>query len=125
MILHGYVRATKDVDLLVDIAPENIRAVKDAMSRLPDNAVALMEDDEVGRYGVVRVADEFVVDLMARACSLDYADAIRIGVESVEVEGVMIPVASKELLIRTKQTVRPHDAADVAFLQRLLDSERE
>jgi hypothetical protein len=32
-------------------------------------------------------------------------------------------VASKRLLIRTKQTVRPSDAADVAYLQALIAEE--
>jgi hypothetical protein len=40
------------------------------MATLPDNAIALMSDDEVDRYGVVRVADEFVVDLMKSACGI-------------------------------------------------------
>jgi hypothetical protein len=124
VILHGYVRATKDVDLLVDLSPDNIRAVKAGMASLPDNAVSLMEDDEVERYGVVRVADEFVVDLMARACGLVYADALRLGIERMTVAGVEIPVASKRFLIRSKQTVRPHDAEDVAFLERLLEHDR-
>jgi hypothetical protein len=51
VILHGYVRATKDIDLLVDASTANIRAVKSALSSLPDNAASLMADDEVGRYG--------------------------------------------------------------------------
>ena len=124
VILHGYVRATKDIDLIVDASPENIRAVKAAMSTLPDNAAALMADDEVNRSGVVRVADEFVVDLMAEACGLDFA-ACEAGIEPVVVDGVEIPVAGKQLLVKTKQTIRPHDAADAAFLQRLLDREAE
>ncbi len=45
VILHGWVRATKDVDLLVDVSVPNIQALKRAMSVLPDNAVALIEDD--------------------------------------------------------------------------------
>jgi len=61
---------------------------------------------------------------MARACGLDYADALNIGVERMSLEGIEIPVASKQLLIRTKQTVRPHDAADVAFLERLLELDK-
>ena len=65
VILHGLVRTTKDVDLLVDPSPDNVRAIKRALAALPDNAAALMADDEVGRYEVVRVADEIVVDLMA------------------------------------------------------------
>jgi len=51
VILQGYVRATKDVDLLVDLSPENILAVKAGMASLPDNAVSLMENDEVERFG--------------------------------------------------------------------------
>ncbi len=39
------------------------------------------------------------------------------------VDGVPIPVARKELLIETKQTVRPSDAADVQFLKFRLAAE--
>lgn len=38
VILHGFVRSTKDVDLLVDASESNIQAVKRAMATLPDNA---------------------------------------------------------------------------------------
>lgn len=34
-----------------------------------------------------------------------------------EVEGVPIPVATKQMLIRMKDTVRPSDAADVQYLR--------
>jgi hypothetical protein len=33
------------------------------MAFLPDNAIALIADDEVEKYQVVRIADEIVVDL--------------------------------------------------------------
>jgi hypothetical protein len=117
MILHGFVRGTKDIDLLVDASPDNIQRLKRAMSVLPDNAIALIEDDEVERYQVVRVADEIVVDLMKMACGIDYRRAADGGIETKLVNDVPIPVARKELLIETKQTVRPSDAADVHFLR--------
>lgn len=123
VILHGFVRATKDVDLLVDASESNIRTVKKAMASLPDNAAALMADDEVGRYQVVRVADEIVVDLMASACGIDYAEAAEGGIETFEVEGVKIPVATKELLIRLKNTIRENDALDVRFLRLRIEEE--
>lgn len=122
VILHGYVRGTKDIDLLVDTSPENVRAVKRALSTLPDNAVAAVADDEIGKYQVVRVADEIVIDLMAAACGIDYTQAVE-GIERREVEGVSIPVASKPLLIRMKQTVRDSDRADVQFLRLRLEEE--
>jgi len=74
VILHGFVRSTKDVDLLVDPAAENIRAVKRAMATLPDNAAALLADDEVLQYQVVRVADEFVPRVSQAKSILVYGD---------------------------------------------------
>ena len=67
VILHGWVRTTKDIDLLIDVSEENVRAVKRALASLPDNAAALMGDEEPSRYPVIRVADEIVVDLMGAA----------------------------------------------------------
>ena len=39
-------------------------------------------------------------------------------------EDVSIPVAGKDLLIQTKQTIRPSDAADVQFLKLRIAAER-
>jgi len=116
VILHGFVRGTKDIDLLVEVSAENIQRLRRAMAVLPDNAIALMADDEVDKYPVVRIAGEIVVDLMKSACGIDYAHAAN-GIETKIVDGIPIPVARKELLIETKQTVRPSDAAGVQFLR--------
>jgi hypothetical protein len=123
VILHGFVRTTKDVDLLVDPSPENIRAVKRAMASLPDNAAALLADDEILQYTVVRIADEFVVDLLAAACGIAYAAAVAAGIEVFTVRGVEIPVANKETLIRMKNTIRESDLLDVRFLRMRIEEE--
>lgn len=123
VVLHGFVRATKDIDLLVDASEDNIRAVKRALATLPDNAAAELLDGEVAQYGVVRVADEIIVDLMARACGLDYAAAEAAGLDRFELEGVEIPTANKEFLIRTKQTYRDHDRVDVRYLIARIEEE--
>jgi hypothetical protein len=125
VILHGFVRSTKDVDFLVDPEEENIRSVKRAMATLPDNAAALLADDEVQKYQVVRVADEIVVDLMAAACGITYDEAAQGGIERFDVRGVPIPVASKELLIRMKDTIRESDAVDVRFLRMRIEEEKK
>jgi hypothetical protein len=125
VILHGFVRATKDIDLLVDPTSDNVQRLKRAMAVLPDNAIALIADDEVEKYKVVRIADEIVVDLLKDACGVDYARASAGGIVIKTVEGVPIPIGSKELLIETKQTVRPSDAADVQFLRLRIIAERD
>lgn len=125
VILHGFVRATKDIDLLIDASVENVQRLKRAMAVLPDNAIALIGDDEVEQYQVVRVADEIVVDLLKSACGVDYARASAGGIDIKTIEGVPIPVGRKELLIETKQTVRPSDAADVQFLRLRIAAEHD
>jgi hypothetical protein len=124
VIQAGFVRATNDVDLLIDTSPENQERVRRALMALPDGAVRDLAPDDLDRYVVVRVADEFVVDLMKSACGIDYAEASRL-VDVVEIQGVSIPFASPQLLWRTKQTLRDKDKVDLAFLARLLESRGE
>lgn len=120
VIAHGAGRFTKDIDLLVDDAPENVARVRAALAVLADNAAAEVTDLDVQHHTVVRVVDEVIVDLMGRACGLTYADVVS-DAESREVLGVSIPVASPATLIRTKNTYRPQDAIDRAFLEGLLN----
>ena len=122
VILHGFVRGTKDIDFLIDASDDNVGRVKEALSVLADNAVALVRDDDIRRYTVVRVADEIVIDLLERACGIDFASA-QDEIDVFTVQGVEIPVAGKELLIRMKDTVRPSDQADVTYLRMRLEEE--
>jgi hypothetical protein len=123
VIAHGAGRFTRDIDLLVDDAPENIGRVKEALGVLADGAAAEVADTDVRDYAVVRVADEVTVDLMGRACGLGYDDAIA-DAEDLDLGGVVAKVASPQTLIRTKNTRRPQDAIDRAFLEGIL-RERE
>ncbi len=123
VIVHGAGRFTKDIDLLVDDAPENVARVKRGLRVLSDNAAAEIADSDVREYVVVRVADEITVDLMGRACGLGYEDVLT-DAEDVELSGVLVKVASPRALIRTKDTRRPQDAIDRAFLEGLI-RERE
>jgi hypothetical protein len=98
--------------------------IRDALMGLPDQAIRDMADDDLDRYAVVRVADEFVVGLMKAACGIEYADA-RGQTDMVEIDGVVIPFANLELLLRTKDTSREKDKLDRAFLAKLVDARRK
>jgi predicted nucleotidyltransferase len=124
VVVHGGARTTKDIDLLVDSSPENITRVKQGLRILEDRAVDDVADTDVARYTVVRVADEVVVDLMALACGIDYANAAADAV-TITIDGVAVTVASPATLIRTKNTVRPSDAADRQYLEELVRAERQ
>lgn len=124
VIARGGARTTKDIDLLVDASADNVARVKQALRILEDHAVDEVADTDVARYAVVRVADEVVVDLMAVACGIDYAEAAK-DAEMLLLGGIRIPSASVQTLIRTKNTIRPSDAADRRYLEELLRAQRE
>jgi hypothetical protein len=106
-----------DVDLLVAADLENEAKVFSALSTLPDNAVRELQPGELQQYGVIRVADEILVDLMRSAGGIEYAEAAK-DVIVRDVGGVPIPFASPRLLWRMKiVTHREKDAGDLLFLR--------
>jgi hypothetical protein len=119
VIQAGFVRATEDIDLLIDASAENFERVQRALSILPDQAVQDVRPTDLDRYVVVRVADEVVVDLMKSAGGIDYTAAAP-EIRTVTIEDVPIPFASPSLLLKMKQTIRDKDKLDRAFLEELL-----
>ncbi len=123
IIQHGFLRATEDIDLLLEKSRENQVRACAALETLPDKAVREMEEDDLDRYLVVRVADDIVVDLMLSACGVSYEEASR-EIETVTIDGVAIPFASVRLLLKMKQTVRARDAIDRHFLEQKLREQK-
>ena len=119
MIEAGFVRATEDIDLLIDASGNNEERIRTALMKLPDQAVRGVQAGDLEKYAVIRVADEIVVDLMLAACGVKFDDA-KDSIEYVIIEGVRIPFASPELLWRLKQTMREKDKLDLMFLKELL-----
>ena len=124
VIQAGFPRATGDIDLLVDTSSDNQDRVRRALMKLPDQAVRDMSPTDLDDYAVVRVADEFVIDLMKAACGITFAEAVS-DAELVEIEGVRIPFASPDLLLRMKDTYREKDKLDRAFLSQLVAARRK
>jgi hypothetical protein len=117
MMRAGYPRFTSDVDILVDTGLENERNILDAVSTLPDQAAKELYPGEIEQFVVVRVADEFVVDILSSASGLKYKD-LQDRIQFETVDGVSIPFAGHEDLWRMKsKTHRDKDIADLAFLR--------
>jgi hypothetical protein len=121
VIQQGFLRATEDIDLLLEDSRQNQARVRKALETLPDQAVREMNESDLDTYQVVRIADDIVVDLMLSACGIEYHEAID-EVESVIIQGVPIPFASAKLLLRTKQTYRDKDIPDRMFLEQKLQA---
>jgi hypothetical protein len=111
-----------DIDILIEASAENQLKVRLAMEALPDQAVRDLREGDLEQYVVVRVADEFVVDLMLKTCGVSYDEAVP-GIQTSVLDGVPIPFASVKLMLRLKQTYREKDAMDRHFLEEKLRSQ--
>ena len=91
--LHGYVRATMDVDILVPEDLENHVRVIAALSELKDHAAAELTPQDLVENVVVKIADEVEVDV--------------------------VPYVDLQTLIKSKSTRREQDKVDVQRLRSL------
>jgi hypothetical protein len=117
----GFVRATDDLDLLIARSKANQSLVKKALEILPDKAIKQLGDEDLSQWVVVRVNDDITVDLMTETCGVTFEETLG-GIEIQEIGGVPIPFAGAELMLRMKQSLRPKDAEDRSFLQRLIQA---
>lgn len=113
--LHGMVRSTQDVDLLVETSTENLQRVIDALGELPDKAALELTVKDLQENVVVKIADAVEVDVAKQAWTLTYEEAIH-DAQTLEVEGVRVIYASLDALIKSKSTYREQDRVDVQQL---------
>jgi hypothetical protein len=117
---YGFPRATQDIDFLVDSSEDNIVKIKNALDFLPDGASRDLRPDDVLVYSIVRIADEIVIDLIGSVGEVDYKT---MGIERGTIDGVPVPIADLDTLIKTKQGLREKDKIDLQFLL-MLKAER-
>jgi hypothetical protein len=120
--LHGYVRATMDVDILIPEDLENHARVIAALSELEDHAAAELTPQDLVENIVVKIADEVEVDVSTRASKVTYADAIGTSLKAM-IEGVEVPYVDLQTLISSKSTEREQDKVDIQRLRSLRRSE--
>lgn len=121
-ILHGLVRTTEDVDILVEESPENYLKVRDALAELPDHAAKDLTIEDFADNVVIKVADAVEVDVSRRAWKVDYASAAG-SAKRRTIEGIEVPYLGISDLILSKQTYREKDVADRVQLERLKSME--
>ena len=118
VILHGIIRTTEDVDILIEPSEENCRRVIAALSHLQDGAAKELSPRDLLENVVVKIADEVEVDVSTHAWKVSYADALPSASE-VMIEAVRIPYLGLDTLIASKETYREKDQSDLLQLEQL------
>lgn len=119
LFVHGYHRATTDIDVLVPATLESGARMKAALMVLPDQVARDLEPEWFTEGDNIRVADAFLVDVMLNACGETYATLKQYAI-TVDLDGIPVRTVSLEGLLRTKQTVRDKDVADRHILEQAL-----
>jgi hypothetical protein len=140
LVLHGVVRFTADLDLIVDLDPENLRRFVEAMTELgyrPRNPVKAEDfiDPEI-RKGWKRNKNMEVFSFVDPAQPMTLIDVfIEEKIPFQEIMKELVPVTAKDILIsvvslrhlkRLKQAAgRPQDLADIEAIEAMEKSDRE
>lgn len=120
MAVYGYPRATADLDIWVEASTDNSAAVYDALAEFgaPLGLVTVMTFQEEGIVFQVGVVPRRI-DILTAIDGVNFGDAYA-AKNVIEVEGIKIPVLSKEDLIRNKEsTGRERDRLDARCLSEL------
>jgi hypothetical protein len=114
--LHGYVRATLDVDILVPEELENHKRIITALSELKDGFAAELTVQDFVDNIVVKIADEVEVDVSTRAWKVTYDEAQKSALRRT-IDDVQVPYVDLQTLIKSKSTPRQQDRVDIEYLR--------
>ncbi|HYM81622.1 MAG TPA: hypothetical protein VEY91_09450 [Candidatus Limnocylindria bacterium] len=113
--LHGSVRATRDVDILVPKDRANTDRVLKALAELPFGVAKELDADEVFDKPITIVGDDPRVDILTVAWNVTFDRADR-SKEVRRIAGVRVPYLGLQDLLRSKRTGRARDLADIEAL---------
>ena len=125
MALHGFPRATKNIDLFLPIAPENNKRHLAALQTIPESRKVLHElKQEWLDQGFSTAADgDISIDLLFVAAGHSFEE-LRPHLQMVTFDGIPIRTLDIDGMLMTKQTSRDTDIPDRKRLRQLRDALR-
>jgi hypothetical protein len=117
-VLHGYLRATTDVDILIERTPANAERVLEALSTIGYGFAREWTPGELLKRPITVIGDDPAVDVFTVAWKVKYEQAAKRS-SVADVDSVAIPLISIDDLIETKRTGRALDAADIEALEEI------
>jgi predicted nucleotidyltransferase len=122
LALHGYTRATEDVDLLVPFDQENGKRLINSLSFLTSAKEIQSEwftveanSDEIQN---IRVVDDLVVDIMFAANGQTY-QSLMPHIKTITFDGISIRTLDIDGLLKTKTEFREKDLIDRSVLLKI------
>ena len=119
--LNGFVRATQDLDLLVEASPANLRRLLACLATFGEGfARELSPEDFPMEEGAVRVNEDFTLDLFTLMRNRTFADFAATA-RRLEIDEIVVRYLAPESLIELKSaSAREKDRLDVAALREII-----
>lgn len=123
VIFHGMDRLTRDIDVFVNMEPQNIERLRKSLHAVFDDAsIEEITFDELAQYPVIRYGppEDFYIDILTRLGeAAAYED---LDYEVLDYEGIPVRIATPETLYQLKKdTIREKDKIDAFFLRELIN----
>lgn len=115
--LHGSVRATRDVDILIPRDRRNTERLLHALGQLPYGLARELDAADVVSNPVTIIGDDPRVDVLTVAWTVTFEQAYPRRIVR-RIQGVRVPYLSLPDLVASKQTGRAADVADLEILTR-------
>ena len=117
-ILHGYGRATEDIDILIERTETSAGRLLKALAGLGYGFAREWSAVELLKRPITVIGDDPRVDVFTVAWTVKY-EQVAPRATTVDVTGVRIPLIALDDLIETKRTGRLQDAADIEALEEI------
>lgn len=125
MAVHGFSRATKDIDLLLPVNADNNGRLLNALASLPGNAEArlALRREWMDKGHSTSLEGEIYVDLLYVAADQTF-ESVKAHIQTVIFEGSPVMTLDVDGMLLTKQTRRESDIPDRLKLERLRNALR-
>lgn len=126
--LHGYVRLTEDIDILIDLEEDNVAKLIRSLGEFGEGFGGdLQSSDFTSEPGAIRIVEESesaALDIFTQLAGLSFGDLVH-ETETSQIQGRPFHYASKSQLIRIKSgSHREKDQLDVSALKQLIRDPR-
>jgi hypothetical protein len=116
-IAHGLPRSTLDVDLFVEPSLANLEKLVSALSKVGFGIAKELDASEIQKRRIFLFSDQIRVDIFTRPVGLDTFESCWQRRLEKTFDSITIPFLGADDLIRSKETGRDRDRADIEALR--------
>jgi len=115
---HGYPRYTKDLDVWIELSPENAENVIDSLEEFGFGSLGLKTEDFLESDQIIQLGyPPNRIDILTTLKEINFKDCFKAKIE-IEIQGTKINFIDLENLKKNKlATGRPQDLADAENLE--------